>query len=122
MNVKNRLSALTKLAESHEIDRRDQNSSGEDLAGYLDHPDTIRRWVAVTRSSETGIIYLQADFADSDEAKRYAEENIEDGVFEELPVEVVDLDSGTVISCRLAATWVEGEQGADPPEASGSSA
>jgi hypothetical protein len=101
MNVNSRLSALAQLAEQHEVDRRDQNTSGEDLAGYLDHPETIRRWVAVTRSPEAGIVYLQADFATSEEAKRYAEEHMEDGVYDEHPVEVVDLDSSTAIGCRL---------------------
>jgi hypothetical protein len=118
MNVNGRLNALAKLAKQHEVDRRDQNSSGEDLAGYLDHPETICRWVAVTRSPETGIIYLQADFATSEDATRYAEENMEDGVYDELPVEVVNLDSGKAVDCRLTATWVEGNQNTDPAEAS----
>lgn len=113
MNVDSRLNALAKLAQQHAVDRRDQNTSGEDLAGYLDHPETICRWAAVTRSPETGIVYLQADFATSEQAKRYAEENMEDGVYDELPVEVVDLDSGTAISCRLTGTWVEGNQDGD---------
>jgi hypothetical protein len=121
MTSMSRRAALANLAESHEIHRWDQNSGAEDLRRYLDHPETICRWVAVTRATDMLITYLVADFATSAEAKEAAEENIEH-LHEELPVEVVDLDSGTTIACRLKVVWADDEETPKDDAAQGSAA
>jgi hypothetical protein len=113
MSNESRSRALRKLAQAHEIHRGDRNSSGEDYGAYLDNPDSICEWVAVTRSPEAGITYLRADFPDRLSAKRYAARHIGDDLFEELPVEVVNLDSGQSISSVLSVRWDEvGEENA----------
>lgn len=112
MTNPNRTTALAKLAQVHEIDRADQNTAGEDLAAYLDDPGSIHNWVAVTRSPQTGVTYLKADFPDAAAAKGYAASNVDDDLFEELPVEVVNLDSGEARRCQLVARWPEEDAGA----------
>ena len=107
MTFMTRRTALAKLAESHEVHPSDQNSGAEALARYLDWPETIGRWIAVTRSTETGVKHLVADFATCSGAKQRGEANIESRLFEELPVEVVDLDAGTTVACHLEAIWWE---------------
>lgn len=115
MSNESRSRALTKLAQADEIHRGDQNSSGEDYGAYLDNPDSIRESVAVTRSPETGVTYLTADFLDSLSAKSYAARHIGDDLFEELPLEVVNLDTGQSISSVLSATWGRwGEERREP--------
>ncbi len=117
-----RRAALVKLAESHEVHRWDNNSGAQDLRRYLDDPETICRWVAVTRASDMLITYLVADFDNCADAKRGAEENIENALHEELPVEVVDLDSGTTIACRMAAVWLDDETASNSRAGQGSAA
>lgn len=110
MSQKSRSAALKALAQAHEIHRSDRNSSGEDYGAYLDDPKSICRWTAVTRSPETGITYLAADFPDALSAEQYAASHIDDDLYEELPVEVVDLDTGRSISCGLSPVWREGSE------------
>lgn len=100
-----RAKALLRLAELHGVHRVDQNTSGEDLSADLRNPAQIKRWVAVTQSPETGIVYLAARYDTEEEAKDAAGSYIEDSVWEELPVEVFDLDTGRGNSCELVPTW-----------------
>lgn len=104
-----RAAALLRLAEIHGVHRADQNTSGEDLGADLDNPERIKRWVSVTQSSETGIVYLGARYDTEQEAKEAAGRFIADCVWVELPVEVFDLDARRGISCELVPTWEGGE-------------
>lgn len=78
---------LERLAERHEVSIAEATSAASDLADCLVHPDTIDRFVVVTRVDKTRT-YLKPDFDTLEAARRYADQRIEDPTFPELPVEI----------------------------------
>jgi hypothetical protein len=97
---------LEKLADHHEVSTAESTTAAEDLIDYLEDPESIRRWVAVTFAGAS-VTYLKADFEDAEQARAYVEGLIEDVTFPELPIEVYDLDTGERIRARLSIVWGE---------------
>ena len=95
---------LERLAERHKVSMAEAGSAASDLADCLVHPDTINRFVVVTRADKTRT-YLKPDFDTLEAARRYADQRIEDPTFPELPVEIYDLDTGERIPATLVAVW-----------------
>ena len=104
MTSDKRLEALIKLAEEHGISPRDQNTAGEDLAEQLASPKEIRRWAAVTRSEATRVTYVKT-YASRQWAQNEAASYIADGIWPEVPVEVVDLDTGASSEPTISVEW-----------------
>ncbi len=108
MNVKRRLSGLERLAYHHDVDRDEANDSARMLADFLDHPEAICRWVAISISTETGIAWLKARFATPGEAIREAEKRYSgDAPGEFVPSKIVDLDTGNVSHFQMWTGWRE---------------
>ena len=89
-----RVEALRKLADDHALSPNARTTAGEDLSADLAAPERLGAWCAVTYSPahETTYLYPHCDTAAA--ARERAERFLDDPTFAELPVEVVNLDSG----------------------------
>lgn len=92
---------LEKLCEEFYLDPTSKRSTGDEDAGFYFLPEDdeeskpIRPWVAVTTMGGEGAhFYVYADFDTFGEAQRGAVENCGDGIFDEYPVAIVNLDTG----------------------------
>lgn len=93
---------LAEIFEEYYIDpTNNHDTSNEDAGLYLldeNDPDykPIRRFCTLTQGTgNSGLItYAYADFDDVESAKRKALEYINDDIFSEAPIGIVDLDTG----------------------------
>lgn len=108
MSAKDRATSLLCLAEIHDVDPARSAEGSLSLREYLGSPMKIREWVAVSWTPETGIVYLRPDFSDAATAQVVAERFVRSGIYLELPLKVVSLDSGVAIGCELEPRWGEG--------------
>lgn len=81
-------------------DQGDTCTGSEDYTLFLQELDegesTIPRWLCINASGGDGR-HVYAHFCDSLEGAKYAaEKNIEDDIYSEAPVAIVDLDTGKV--------------------------
>lgn len=90
-----RRTALRGLCDKHGLSPNDKTTAGEDIAPYLANEISIARFAAVTRNGE--IFYVIPDFATFAAAQGRAFEYVNDDIFAEWPVEVVDLDTGDTL-------------------------
>jgi hypothetical protein len=100
-----RTEAYRKLCSDYgiDLDGRSCHSGEEDAMDYLADPQTIKRYCAVT---EHGIWrYAYPDYETPEGARERASEFIDDGLFSEQPVAVVDLDNDQAWEPALAVTW-----------------
>lgn len=92
-----RCRALLALSKRHDIDLDAPYSGAEDLGLMLDgDPDyPVERYALVTSSGgdEGGYRYIYCE-PTLDAAKLHAFDNIDDDIYAELPIEIVDLDGG----------------------------
>jgi hypothetical protein len=98
---KARADTLRKLADDHALSPNARTTAGEDLAKALAHPQRLRPWCAVTYSpaDETAYLYPHHDTVAA--AQEFAEALFADPSLAELPLEVVNLDSGERRLARL---------------------
>lgn len=92
--VKNYKDAFAALLARYSIDPDDDSYSGaEDAKEFISGEREIRRFASVTVSGGE-FWYVRADWATKDEAQSHAVSNIDDDVFAETPILVVDLETG----------------------------
>lgn len=69
------------------------NSADEDFTEYFVSPrQPIRRYAAITTAGD--FVYIKADYPNLNEAKEAALANVNDNIYAETPLAVVDLDTG----------------------------
>jgi len=107
MSIRGREASLLCLAEIHEVDPSRSAEGSLSVREYLASPRKIREWVAVTLTPETGIVFLRPEFSDAASAQVVAERFVRNGLYVELPLEVVSLDSRQAIGCELEPRWGE---------------
>jgi hypothetical protein len=101
-----RLEALRRLADDHALSPNDRTSAGEDLAAALAASERLGPWCAVTYSPAHETTYLYPHCPSAAAARDRAQRYLEDPTFAELPVEVVDLDSGARQLARIGVlSW-----------------
>lgn len=105
MSQRSRRKALRALCEKHylliKIDGEHWDTSAqEDIAEYFnEHKLEIARYAVVTRHDD--VFYVKPCAYDLTDAYQRAMENINDSIFYEVPVEVVNLDTGQ----RWTPSW-----------------
>lgn len=114
MTASARRAALLRLAAIHDLDLAGASAGSVALRRWLEAPETIERWVAVTVASADGTVSLTPGFPDAAAAEKAAERYVEEGMYDQLPLEVVDLDTGQSNGCRLRPEWGAGGDGACP--------
>lgn len=88
-----RLEAYKKLLEELSIDPTDDSYSGGGDAGiYCRCPGMIQRFAVHTVTGEYSYLYAKSDTFE--EAQKLAMDHIDDNVYAETPVFIVDLDTG----------------------------
>lgn len=88
-----RFAALRKLVDEFGLTIGDTDSSAnEDVTEYFDGYLPVERFVAVTRGGD--FTYLYADYDSLHEAGLKAVENVDDCIYAESPLYVIDLDTG----------------------------
>lgn len=91
-------------SDGFSADDYDEGEGEEDPRPYLQGDEPIGRFVAVTKTGNTFFYYPRFVFAQDaiERAVRY----IEDGIYEERPLKVVDLDLGGVMAPQWdSLTW-----------------
>jgi hypothetical protein len=96
-----RAERLRKLADDHGLSPNARTIAGEDLGKALARPELLGRWCAVTFSPADETVYLYPHHDTAIAAREFAEALFADPSFAELPLEVVDLDSGARQLARL---------------------
>ena len=97
-----RKARLEAVAERFDMDMGRAYSGPEDFAELLKEPT---QWIAVTRGGSDGeLIYIVG--ADSKEdAEQRAGAHIQDDIYPELPVAVVDLDTGDMHHVEITISF-----------------
>jgi hypothetical protein len=99
---------LRAVCQSHDVEITEDASawtySGqEDVAAYFygdpddyfgDSKKPIQTWAAVTVSPNEDFVYIKADYETLEEACRAATEYVDDDIFSEVPLFVINLDTG----------------------------
>jgi hypothetical protein len=96
-----RATTLRKLADDHGLSPNARTTAGEDLGKALARPERLGLWCAVTFSPADETTYLYPHHDTVAAAREFAEALFADPSFAELPLEVVDLDSGARQIARL---------------------
>jgi hypothetical protein len=96
-----RAETLRKLADDHALSPNARATAGEDLGKALARPELLRPWCAVTYSPADEATYLYPHHDTVAAAREFAEALFADPSFAELPLEVVNLDSGARLVARL---------------------
>lgn len=102
MNTPERIAAYKAVLERHDIDPKDDSySGGEDAAEYLAGDREIERFCVVTMANcgaETVLTYAYSGCDSLENAKLAATANIDDNIYPETPLEIVDLDTGEILT------------------------
>ena len=96
-----RARTLRKLADDHGVSPNARTTAGEDLGRVLAQLHRLRPWCAVTFSPADATVYLYPHHDTAVAARDFAEALFADPSFAELPLEVVNLDSGERQLARL---------------------
>jgi hypothetical protein len=89
-----RAETLRKLADDHALSPNARTTAGEDLCKALAQPEWLGPWCAVTFSPADETVYLYPHHDTVAGAREFAEALLADPSFAELPLEVVNLESG----------------------------
>lgn len=103
-----RRAAFAALLETNHDDPGDYaEDSEEDPRPYLSGDEEIGRYVCVTRnwSTSEGKLFYLPSFDSLNRAIERAEHFDRDGIFEEIPVAVVDLDEGIELYAQPFYRW-----------------
>lgn len=87
-----RLDAYKKVCARFELDPAGETCAAEDYEAVLLGDIELTRFVHVTQAGN--IVYVEPSAEDRESAFERAVENINDDIFEEAPIAVVDLDNG----------------------------
>lgn len=103
----NRLERFEQLCEDEGLDyTRVTYSGAEDALEYINGEKPVGRWVLITRASEnSGFVYAYHEETYQDVIER-AGQYIGDSVFEELPVLVMNMDTGDYLWAEFEVRWV----------------
>lgn len=108
-NTHTRLDALRAVCKRYHVETEDESvSSTEDLEPYFSGEEEIHQFVAVTESHGSGhaLTYAYPDFDSAEAAQQRALRHVNDDIYPEGAVAVVDLDAGTVLRpSDVSATW-----------------
>lgn len=89
-----RIESYRKVLEEFciETDEPFSHTGAEDAAEFLANPETIKRFCVVTGSGEYA--YAKPGFDSFEEARSGSVESVDDRVYCECPIAIVDLDEG----------------------------
>mgnify|MGYP001601737324 CR=1 FL=1 len=101
-----RAARVGKVAGDHALSPNDRTAAGEALGADLAGPERLGRWCAVTYSPADETVYLYPHHDTAAAAREFAQRLFADPSFAELPLEVVDLDSGArLVACLGVLGW-----------------
>jgi hypothetical protein len=100
-----RLERLRRLAADHALTPEARTPSGRLLDTDLANPARIDRWCAVVYLLADRRVLLDAHHPSPGSARQRCERGLGEPLPAELPLEIVDLDTGARRLARLVARW-----------------
>lgn len=103
--------AYAKVCERFAINPKDTSTAaGEDAGLILSGDEPCERYCVVTRNSD--ITYAYADDKTTEDARSHAIRNVDDSIFAEIPVAIIDLQTGEEMRPDWTSLpWLSGPEG-----------
>ncbi len=108
-----RQAMLKRIIESHQMELTASYSGAEDIAPFIAGELACAKWAVVTRGGEDRngfpLIYVYAEDDSLGAAVEQASRNCTDDIYSEIPIEIVNLDTGEVLVPQYERLpWVAG--------------